>query len=259
MILESCLLELFRSYGYFCTDAANFTTVIMNFEYMNLRNLEKRNASTFARAWNEFFSDPDLRLALMATQPTLSMAGFSEEAVAATKMVVIPGQKGGTMTFARRYRFNRIMGFLVMDFFEGLQAGHSPRQCEICQRYFHMTDGRQQRYCNGYAPGDPKHRTCQAVAARMGREEREKAGDHPVKAVCNRRCNAIDHHLREHKLDQEFAATAKRIARGKRDWALRDNEYFLHQYEADMTQEAIYAQTEQQLGRPPRREELCAM
>ena len=110
---------------------------------------------------------------------------------------------------------------------------------------------------NGYAPNDSKHRTCQAVAARMGRKEREKAQDHPVKAVCDTRCNTIDHHLRSGKIDKEFAATAKRIAREKKNRALRDNEYFLGKYEADMTQDAIYTETEQRLGRPPRRECLC--
>ena len=255
MILEASLIEVMRAYSYFCMDIANFTTVLLNFEFMKLRQLEKRDVSNFAKAWDEFFSDKEMRLALLAAQPTLSMDGFSEEAVVATKMVAIAKpQRNGEVMFARRYRFNRIMSFLVMDFFEGLQAGHSPKKCEICSRFFHMTDGRQQRYCNGYAPNDPKHRTCQAVAARMGRKEREKAEDHPVKAVCDTRCNTIDHHLRSGKIDKEFATTAKRIAREKKNRALRDNEYFLGQYEADMTQEAIYAETERRLGRPPRRE-----
>lgn len=257
VILEANLLEVMRAYSYFCMDIANFITVLLNFEFMKLRNLEKRNASSFAKAWDEFFSDKEMRLALLVAQPTLSMDGFSEEAVVATKMVVIAPKNDGEVVFARRYRFNRIMSFLVMDFFEGLQAGHAPKQCEICQRYFHMTDGRQQRYCNGYAPNDSKHRTCQAVAARMGRKEREKAEDHPVKAVCVTRCNTIDHHLRSRKIDKEFAATAKRIAREKKNRALRDNEYFLTQYEADMTQDAIYSEAEQCLGRPPRKESLC--
>ena len=258
IILEASLMDVMRAYSYFCMDIANFTTVLLNFEFMKLRQLEKRDVSNFAKAWDEFFSDKEMRLALLAAQPTLSMDGFSEEAVVATKMVAIAKpQKNGEVMFARRYRFNRIMSFLVMDFFEGLQAGHSPKQCEICSRFFHMTDGRQQRYCNGYAPNDSKHRTCQAVAARMGRKEREKAQDHPVKAVCDTRCNTIDHHLRSGKIDKEFAATAKRIAREKKNRALRDNEYFLGKYEADMTQDAIYTETEQRLGRPPRRECLC--
>ena len=58
-------------------------------------------------------------------------------------------------------------------------------------------------------------------------------------------------------LQQLAAATAKRIAREKKNRALRNNEYFLGQYEADMTQDAIYTETEQRLGRPPRRECLC--
>ena len=85
----------------------------------------------------------------------------------------------------------------------------------------------------------------------MGRKEREKAATHPVKVICERRCNTIDHHLRNGKLDKEFATTAKRIAREKRDRAIRDNGYFTKQYEEEMTQKTIYAETEQVLGRPP--------
>jgi hypothetical protein len=86
----------------------------------------------------------------------------------------------------------------------------------------------------------------------MGRKEREKAADHPVKAVCETRCNTIDHHLRSGKIDKEFAAAAKRIARNRKNRAISDNQYFLERYNEEMTQEAIYAETERTLGRPPR-------
>ena len=252
MLIEEQIQELMRSYSYFCVDVANFANVILNFEYMKLRELEKRDESSFANAWNEFYSDRELRLALYLCQPTDRMDGFSEEAVTGTKMVVLQDDaKEERYIFAQRYSFNRIMNFLVMDFFMGLQAGHAPKQCEICKKYFLTTDGRHQRYCTGYAPNDPRHRTCQAVAARMGRKEREKAADHPVKAVCETRCNTIDHHLRSGKIDKEFAAAAKRIARNRKNRAISDNQYFLERYNEEMTQEAIYTETERTLGRPP--------
>ena len=252
MLIEEHIQELMRSYSYFCVDVANFANVILNFEYMKLRGLEKRDESSFANAWNEFYSDQELRLALYLCQPTDRMDGFSEEAVTGTKMVVLQDDaKEKNYIFAQRYSFNRIMNFLVMDFFMGLQAGHAPKRCEICKKYFLTTDGRHQRYCTGYAPNDPRHRTCQAVAARMGRKEREKAADHPVKAVCETRCNTIDHHLRSGKIDKEFAAAAKRIARNRKNRAISDNQYFLERYNEEMTQQAIYTETERTLGRPP--------
>ena len=85
----------------------------------------------------------------------------------------------------------------------------------------------------------------------MQRAERERADDHPVKIACEKRCNTIDHHLRSGKIDMEFAEKAKALARNKRDRALRDHHYYVSEYENEMTQEAIYAQTQLLLGRPP--------
>lgn len=61
----------------------------------------------------------------------------------------------------------------------------------------------------------------------------------------------IDHHLRQGKIDKEFSKKAKALDRNKRDKALRDNGYYTGEYENEMTQEAIYAQTQQLLGKPP--------
>ena len=72
-----------------------------------------------------------------------------------------------------------------------------------------------------------------------------------MKSLCEKRCNTIDHHLRQGKMDVVFAKKAKALARNKRDRALRDHNYYVSEYANEMTQEAIYAQTEQILGRPP--------
>ena len=229
--LHRTVYDLLNSYHYFCHDICTFANAIYNLERLELRDLEQRNVANFAQACHHFFSNEENMQELFLVQPFHGVAGFSLSSVTKMEIVVVPNpKKPGEMMFARRYGFRRLMDFLVSDFFEGLQAGHAPKQCEICKKYFLTTDGRHQRYCTGYAPHDPKHRTCQAVAARMGRKEREKAADRPVKAVCETRCNTIDHHLREHKLDKEFADTAKRIARNKKNRALRDNEYFQQQY-----------------------------
>ena len=250
--LHRTVYDLLNSYHYFCHDICTFANAIYNLERLELQDLEQRNVASFAQTCHHFFSNEENMKELFLVQPFHGVAGFSLSSVTKMEIVVVPNpKKPGEMMFARRYGFRRLMDFLVSDFFEGLQAGHAPKQCEICKKYFLTTDGRHQRYCTGYAPNDPKHRTCQAVAARMGRKEREKAADHPVKAVCETRCNTIDHHLRSGKIDKEFAAAAKRIARNRKNRAISDNQYFLEQYNEEMTQEAIYAETERVLGRPP--------
>ena len=251
-ILHKTVYDLLNSYHYFCHDIHSFSTAIFNLERLELRELQHRNKANFAKACHRFFSNEEYMKALFLLQPFHGVAGFSLSPMTKMEIVVVPNpKKPEEMIFAQKYGFLRLMDFLVTDFFEGLQAGHAPRQCEICGRYFLTMDGRPQRYCNGYAPGDSRKRSCQAVAARMGRKEREKAATHPVKVICERRCNTIDHHLRNGKLDKEFATTAKQIAREKRDRAIRDNGYFTKQYEEEMTQKTIYAETEQVLGRPP--------
>lgn len=244
----SCLDRIFTSYFYFCHDLVNFCTAIVNVEASELRNLEQRKESDFAKACHRYFSRPEVMPALYLLQPSMGVEGFALSAAVSMEMTVIPDARHeGDMVFARRFRFSRVMDFLVMDFFEGLHAGHSPRQCEVCGRFFLMLNGRLQKYCDGYAPNDPKHRTCRQVGNRMGREAREKSSDHPAKAICNRRCNTIDHHLRDEKITEEFAKTAKKIAREKLNRALKNNDYYTSRYEQEMTQEAIYAETEKQM------------
>ena len=248
LYIHSCLKRIFNSYFYFCHDLVNFCSAIVNLEASELRKLEQRKESDFAKACHRYFSQPEVILALYLTQPSVGVSGFALSATVSMQMTVIPDPKqNGDMIFARRFRFCRIMDFLIMDFFEGLHAGHSPRQCEICGRFFLMLNGRLQKYCDGYAPNDPKHRTCRQVGNRMGREAREKSKDHPAKAIYQRRCNTIDHHLRDGKITRDFATTAKKIAREKLNRATKNNDYYITSYEQDMTQEAIYAETEKQL------------
>ena len=256
VVAEGKIFELLRSYNYFCVDIANFVTAILNLEAMKLRDLKKRDESHFAMACDEFFSDPEIREALYVLQPAHGLAGFSLSPDTRMEMIVVPNpREQDAKMFARRLHFRRIMDFLVTDFFEGLHAGHSPRQCRNCGRFFHMTSARHQIYCDGIAPNDPDGRSCRTFAAQSHRLEREKATDHPALAMHRTRLNTINKHLQRGKIDQEFADTARRIAEKCKTKACSSVQYFNDRYAADISQAGIYGATEKYLGRPPIRKE----
>lgn len=246
------LLSVLNFYVYVPMDFANFNTAIINLERIYLRDLEVRDSNHYAQVCEQFFSDQMLPGLLFGAQVTPAIHGFTLKPNVQQEFVTLSDpNRPGEMIIGRRMHFCRMMDFLVTDFFEGLQVGHAPKQCAVCGRYFLTTNARPRKYCDGYAPGDPRSRSCQQVGARKQRSERERADDHPVKIVCEKRCNTIDHHLRQGKIDREFAKKAKALARNKRDKALRDNRYFVSEYEKEMAQEAIYAETQRLLGRPP--------
>ena len=246
------LLSVLNFYVYIPMDFANFNTAIINLERIYLRDLEVRDSNHYAQVCEQFFSDQMLPGLLFGAQVTPAIHGFTLKPNVQQEFVTLSDpNRPGEMIIGRRMHFCRMMDFLVTDFFEGLQVGHAPKQCAVCGRYFLTTNARPRKYCDGYAPGDPRSRSCQQVGARKQRSERERADDHPVKIVCEKRCNTIDHHLRQGKIDREFAKKAKALARNKRDKALRDNRYFVSEYEKEMAQEAIYAETQRLLGRPP--------
>lgn len=252
-LLRKMMKHLFNSYVYLVHDIVNFGNAVLNFERMELRKAEDRTEAGFAQACERFFFRDEIMLQLFLLQIVPEMKGFDRSFYAHTEFILLPDpKKDGALMITKRYRFLRIMDFLVVDFFDGMHIGHAPRQCENCGRFFLTTDARHQKYCNGIDPNDPKGRPCRTVAARKGRKAKEKAEDHPVLVLYNRRCNTIDHHLRAGKIDEEFAQTAKEIAKKKRDRANRNSEYLRTEYESEMTQKAIYIETEQAMGRPPR-------
>lgn len=248
--LDRYLRDLLNFYVYIPMDFSNFGTAVLNLECHHFRDIKKRDEHHYAAACDAFFSDPNLPFLLFASQITPAVAGFTLKPIVKQEFIVLsdPKKKRQKMV-ARRLHFCRMMDFLVTDFFEGLHAGHAPKQCVICSRFFLTTDARPRKYCTGYAPNDPRKRTCQQVGARMKREDKEKAADHPVRRICATRCNTIDHHVKQGKIDREFALTAKKLARDKRSRALKDNTYFLKQYKQEMSQDSIYAETEKLLGR----------
>ncbi|GHU60206.1 hypothetical protein FACS1894171_0740 [Clostridia bacterium] len=159
-----------------------------------------------------------------------------------TEYVPVPKKKKqDTYEIGRRMSFERFGDFLLADFFEGLHAGHYPLRCGVCKRYFLQTTAHRRKYCDGYAPNDPKDRSCEAFAARSNRLAKELAPDHHVKEIYNRRRGTINKHLERAKITEDEAKAAKRYIEDLLDHAIADNDYFLNGYAEDMEMEAVYA------------------
>ena len=143
---------------------------------------------------------------------------------------------------ARRMSYVSLVGLLRSDLFEGLAAGHAPRRCAVCGRWFLTLDARHTKYCGGFAPGDKRGRTCRQMGAMRGRGQRELAADHPLKAIYSRRLNTILQSQRRGKLDSETADAMRKLAKDKLQRALSDANYARGSYENEMTQAALLAE-----------------
>ena len=151
------------------------------------------------------------------------------------------GKKQNAFEVGRRMTFERFGDFLLADFFEGLHNGHYPLRCGVCKQYFLQMTAHRRRYCTGYAPNDPKGRSCEAFAARSNRLAKELAADHPVKVLYQRRRGTIDKHMLRGKIAKEQADSAKRHIEDLLYRALSDNNYFLNGYKNDIEQDAVYS------------------
>jgi len=138
----------------------------------------------------------------------------------------------------KRMTFTRFLDFLVVDFFEGLHAGHYPQICDNCGRYYLKTNARFQKYCTRVDPSDKWKRTCQAVAAAKGRNAKEK---HPLKHPYVTRLKTIRTHIIRRKITEKQAEIAKKIAKDCYDRALMDPEYAEAEFLTDIGQDALYA------------------
>lgn len=166
------------------------------------------------------------------------------------KTEYVPQRKNAKSTaavVARRQHFESYYSFVLTDFFEGLHHGHYPRRCEVCKRYFIMTSARRQRYCNGLSPYERKGKplTCRKYAASINRKELAAAD--PVVDLYNRRCAAIRTEKSRGTITEEFAETAKELAKEYKYRAQYDTAYANKQYKLDMQRERLYAETDKRL------------
>ena len=190
-----------------------------------------RAPGDYATVFGEYFPEsPEFSL----TDPAwMSMVNLSVQYLS----TILPGKDDPQIV--KRIHYVSFVGMLRADLFEGLCFGHAPRKCPICGRWFLTTDARHTKYCGGFAPDDPKGRTCRQLGNLQGRDKRELADDHPVKVIYNRRMNTIQVYLRRGTLDEATAEKMKRLARNKMEHAISDATYASGSYSDEMEQEAL--------------------
>ena len=81
----------------------------------------------------------------------------------------------GDFLLAEEVFFRDVGTFLSLDLMRGLMAGHLPRRCAHCGRWFLLESGYDIRYCENPAPGEPD-KTCRQVGAHR-REARLNSTD----------------------------------------------------------------------------------
>lgn len=110
-----------------------------------------------------------------------------------------------------------------------------------------MTSARRQRYCNGLSPYEHKGKqlTCRKYAASINRKELAAAD--PVVDLYNHRCAAIRTEKSRGTITEEFAKTAKELAKEYKYRAQYDTAYANKQYKVDMQRERLYAETDKRL------------
>ena len=191
----------------------------------------KRTPDGYAETFAEHF----------ATAPTLSLDNSAWMQLTNTTMqyvsAVMPEKE--IPQLVKRMHYVSFVGMFRSDLFEGLCVGHAPRKCPICGKWFLTTDARQTKYCGGLAPGDKLGRTCRQIGNLKGREQRELADDHPIKAIYTRRMNTITQYLHRGTLDEQTAAVMKLLAKDKLERAIFDHEYAKGSYEVEMSQDAL--------------------
>ena len=200
----------------------------------------KRTMTALAESLNDNDVErtPDGLAAAFGTHFDISDDSLMTFANASVKYVSV----GEPPKLARRMNYVSLVGLLRSDLFEGLAAGHAPRRCAVCGRWFLTLDARRTKYCGGFAPGDAHGRTCRQLGAMRGREQRELAGDHPLKAIHNRRLTTILQSQRRGKLDEATADAMRKLAKDKLQRALSDANYARGDYEAEMTHSALLAE-----------------
>ena len=190
-----------------------------------------RTPDGYAAMFGQFFKgEPTLSLDNPAW---MTLTNASVQYVAAVR----PGKTEPQLV--KRMHYVSFVGMFRSDLFEGLCVGHAPKKCPICGRWFLTIDARHTKYCGGLAPGDQRGRTCRQIGNLRGREQRELADDHPIKAIYTRRMNTILQSTRRGKLDEETAAAMKKLAKDKMLRALSDQRYASTVYEQEMTQDAL--------------------
>lgn len=213
----------------------------------------KQSMTAFAHALHDSQRTPDGYAAAFAEHfpkdETLSPDNSTWMQLTNTTMQYVSAvmPEKGIPQLVKRMHYVSFVGMFRSDLFEGLCVGHAPRLCPICGKWFLTTDARQTKYCGGLAPGDKLGRTCRQIGNLKGREQRELADDHPVKAIYTRRMNTITQYLHRGTLDEQTAAVMKQLAKDKLELAIENVSYAKGDYEKEMEQTALLNEARKRL------------
>lgn len=170
-----------------------------------------------------------------------------------TEYIAIDSKVKGKKTLAKRLYFSSYYSFFMSDFFEGLRCGHRPSRCEVCGRYYMPKTMRRQKYCSGYAPepitGQKKISCRKWAASKKSGLAKERAAADPIKVCYTNRCSVIREYKSRGRVPDYFADAALRLARERRDRAIRDTEYANTRYFDDMSHESIMSDTMYKLAK----------
>ena len=147
-----------------------------------------------------------------------------------------------TPTLVKRMLYVSFVGMLRSDLYEGLCAGHAPKKCRTCGRWFLTINARPTKYCGGYAPGDKRHRSCRQVGNLKGRKERECAKDHPHITLYKKRMNSINRRIKRNRINSELAKLMKKLAKDKMQRAEHSVRYANGKYIQEMELDALEAE-----------------
>ena len=225
----------------------NFCILIRAFERKYLRNLKKRNESTFAKAAHECFEEDNRFFDLLEHMPFGEIQEFfSHPQLISGFAYLQDSQDKEKWITVQRIVCRRLIDFYVFDLMNGLQHGHGPSWCRNCHHYFLTTNAHVPKYCDGMAPQDSRM-TCRQYGAMMHQKEQNK--HHPIYSLFNTRTGTIRKHHQRRKISDELRQEALHLAAVCRDKALMDNDYAAHGYAQDMELEALYAQAQRRLER----------
>lgn len=188
---------------------------------------ESRKPESYARAFAQYFP-------LQAEDENSWMA-----MVNVTEQYMVTGEPS---RIVKRKHYVSFVGLFRAELYEALMLGHAPKKCQNCGWYFLLTDATRTKYCNGFAPGDGKGRTCRQIGSAGGRGAKERAADHPYRKIYETLTNTVNHRVKRGTMSAELGAQVKKLAKRKLQRAIRDSAYAAEAYEQEMKPDTLVAE-----------------
>ena len=238
---DAMMLQRYTAvFGHLAYSLGEYQKAMLDFVEKSDGNEADRTAEGFAKMFGSYFPP---KFSISDGNAWMSTLNNSVQYVSTIR----PGENVAKLV--KRVHYVSFVGMFRSDLFEGLCVGHAPKKCRICGKWFLTTNARHTKYCGGFASGDKLHRTCRQIGNLKGREQRELADDHPVNQIHEKRLNTINRYVKRGTLDEDLTEAMKKLAKDKMLRALSNVAYAKGDYEKEMGQAALLAETSQLLNR----------